>query len=108
MSDNRVAKWIHHLCVLSSASPDLFRCLIETCHKDLLVCIAEIFTNIGNLTISLEDTDIAFLRKNVNRVEELGNVLGAGQRTARDIIIQRRFLVQRGIQAALRALEYTT
>ena len=107
MIGNRVSKWVHHLFVLISARPDLYRCLIETCEKDFIICIAEIFVNVGNLTISLEDTDIAFLRRNVKRVEKLGSITEGGQRAARDTIIKHRFLVQRGITAALRALEYT-
>ena len=105
MTSDRVSKWVHYLNVLSSARTDLYHCIIETCDKDLLICVAEIFVNIGNLTISLDDKDIAFLRGNLKKVEALGSIVRGGQRAARDTLIRNRSVVQRGVAAALSALQ---
>ena len=105
MEGSRVQNWIHHLHVLASARPTTFSCIISECDKDLLVAIAEIFVNIGNLTFEISDIDLRVFERHIDSVEELGGLITKTRlNPSRDIVEENRPIVQRGIKAALLVL----
>ena len=98
---SRVLKWKHHLHVLSSASRDVFEVIVEEADRELLTAIAELFLNIVNLTVSLPEKDLPFFQKRVSDAETLSQLPDFSRTAAREIVLESRSLVQRGILALL-------
>lgn len=103
MSD-RVNIWWHHLWVLGSSEQQLFDCLIWYENKEFIVCLGEIFLNLGNLSFQVPESDLEYFRKNIKHIEILSGI-GRGARgdlrKERGVIRAHPRLVKRGVKVTL-------
>lgn len=103
MSD-RINRWLDYLSVLSSCQRLVFDSVVGNSDKELLICVAECFVNIGNLRVGLAEEEVGFFQERILAVEELCE-LGRGEAEEERRTLRRHFhLVQRGLRAVLASL----
>lgn len=104
----RIVKYWHHLKVLQETqSSKLFDCIVWYSDREIVLCIKEIFLNLGNLVLDIGDKDQRFLETNVSGVEELTRLGELSVEEDRRLISSHITLVQKGLAIALTSLKKT-
>lgn len=103
----RILNYWHHLKVLEKAETSkLFDSILYYSDRELVLCIKEIFINLGNLNLEISDKDLSFLKRNIDGVSALTQL--GGTKTSleddRGLILSHSLLVKKGLGIALQSL----
>lgn len=101
MSDLIKNHWYQLHTLIAESSP-VYTALILNSDKELIICLGEIFVNIGNLTIPLEEEEADYFSDRLSVVEQLMRV--SGSRRDRRFLLRHETLVRHALRTVLNHL----